>query len=629
MPTIPNYRPANPKTRVYQKLAGVDFTSDDSNVQINRSPNGVNMYKDYRSSLGQAIETRPGFVNLLELDAEIFGIYFINIGALKVLVHSGSNLLLWSNYPSAQEQSTMEVLYTNMALNKSRSFVYNEKMYINDGVNYIYYDGTSIKTVASSAFVPTTTIGRAPTGGGTLYQPVNLLQPLRKNSFLSNGTTTQYTLDTAGLDSSNIFLMTATVNDVTKKEGTDFSVNRTTGIVTFNTAPPNPTTIGQDNVIITLSKTNISYATRISKCLLSCIYDNRVFFSGNNNFPNALFHSMLNDPTYISDLAYYQNGSDNVPITSLLRVGESILVIKLDDQQDAVVYYHTPQIIDEETFYPNKQGLAGIGCISLWGSMNFLDEPVFISRLGLESFTKLNLGLERSIEHKSSIVDGRLVNEPNLSNIHLEQWRGYLMCLINGNIYLADNRQRYQNPGTGQIEYEWYYWDNIGDVDVNNAFQSATLLKEYDEDLLFGTKNGVVAMFTEKIYNDNGRLIYCQWQTPFDDFGISNRVKTTNKKGGLAELKTIPHSVCKLKLKVDRKEEREITRFVASGFSYKNISYIDFTFNTAEQLTMKYKIKAKKWRQISLTFFSDELNRPFGIFSNTLEAFYGGYVKNR
>ena len=42
---------------------------------------------------------------------------------------------------------------------------------------------------------------------------------------------------------------------------------------------------------------------------------------------------------------------------------------------------------------------------------------------------------------------------------------------------------------------------------------------------------------------------------------------------------------------------------------------------------MKYKIKEKKWTQIQLKFYSDEVNRPFGIFSATLEAFVGGYVK--
>ncbi|MBR3163589.1 MAG: hypothetical protein IKF17_05780 [Clostridia bacterium] len=628
MATIPSFTPKTPKVRVYNNFAGVDFTSDSSQVQLNRSPNCVNMYKDYKSSLGQAIETRPGFINLLELSSEIFGIHFIKTDSLKVIVHTGTKLLLWSNYPSEQEESSMTELYSSMAERKSVSFVYNNKMYINDGTNYIYYDGTTIKAVSEDAFIPTTTIARAPSGGGTLYQPVNVLQPKRKNSFLGNGTDKNYTLDSSGLDSTTV---TATINGVDKTEGTDFTVNRSTGVVTFNTAPAAPGTAGQDNVVITFAKTVSDYGTRISKCILSCIFDNRVFFSGNSDFPNALFHSMLNDPTYISDTAYYQDGSDNVSITSLMRVGDSILVIKKDDQQDSVVYYHTPQetkINDEtETVYPTKQGLAGVGCISFWGSKNFLDEPVFMSRLGLKSFTKLNLGYERSIEHKSTMVDSKLVNEADLENVHLEQWRGYLLCLINGHIYLADNRQKFVNRGTQQQEYEWYYWDNIGDV-VDNVFHKATLLKEYDDNLFFGTENGVVAQFIENRYNDNGRVIYCQWQTPDDSFTSENHLKTTNKRGGIANLKTLPNSVCKLKVKTDKIDETYVTRYVSSGFSFEDFSFIDFAFTTSSKSFMKYKIKQKKWSQISMTFYSDELDKPFGIFSSTLEAFIGGYVKS-
>ena len=200
------------------------------------------------------------------------------------------------------------------------------------------------------------------------------------------------------------------------------------------------------------------------------------------------------------------------------------------------------------------------------------------------------------------------------------------MCLINGHIYLANNRQRFLNKETQQQEYEWYYWENIGDIE-DGKFKKAILLKEYDNNLLFGTENGVVAIFTENRYNDNGRLIYCQWQTPSDSFGNENHVKTTNKKGGIANLKSIPSSACKLYETTNKTQKKQITRFVASGFSYKDFSYADFSYNMSDKTYMKYKIKEKKWTHISLTFYSDELNKPFGIFSATLEAFVGGYVK--
>ena len=237
----------------------------------------------------------------------------------------------------------------------------------------------------------------------------------------------------------------------------------------------------------------------------------------------------------------------------------------------------------------------------MWGSKNFLDEPVFVSRLGLESFTKLNLGLERSIEHKSSMVDTKLVNEPDLENICLEQWRGYLLCLINGHIYLADNRQKYLNKGTQQQEYEWFYWDNIGDV-VNNEFKEATLLKSYDDNLFFGTENGVVAKFTDRIYNDNGRTIYCQWETPCDSFESENHVKTTNKKG------------CVIDIEGDITISTKINNGVFEKINdYKNTK----GFIVA-------RIKKKKWKSIQLKFSS---KTRFFLYSGTLESYIGSYVK--
>lgn len=91
MATIPDFTPKTPKTRVYSDFRGVDFTSDSTRVSLYRSPNCVNMYKDYKSSLGQAVETRPGFINLLELENEIYGIHFIKRDSLKVLIHSGTD----------------------------------------------------------------------------------------------------------------------------------------------------------------------------------------------------------------------------------------------------------------------------------------------------------------------------------------------------------------------------------------------------------------------------------------------------------------------------------------------------------------------------------------------------------
>ena len=39
---------------------------------------------------------------------------------------------------------------------------FQDNLYINDGTNYLYYDGTTVGNVSDIAYIPTTTIGRKP-----------------------------------------------------------------------------------------------------------------------------------------------------------------------------------------------------------------------------------------------------------------------------------------------------------------------------------------------------------------------------------------------------------------------------------------------------------------------------------
>ena len=65
-------------TRNYSKLKGVDFTSRKDEVSLNRSPDSLNMWKNYKSSSGRCIETRPDIVLHKEFEDTIFGHFFMN-----------------------------------------------------------------------------------------------------------------------------------------------------------------------------------------------------------------------------------------------------------------------------------------------------------------------------------------------------------------------------------------------------------------------------------------------------------------------------------------------------------------------------------------------------------------------
>ena len=600
--------------RTYTGFTGVDFLNEPSLVDITRSPDALNVWKNYKDTEGTCIETRPGYKKIAQIGNKINGIYIYSI--TKAIVHSGTELYEWNNFPTSPDEDHLIKIYDNMNDTKHISFnKVKNKLYINDGKTYLVYDGKIVKCVTEDEpFIPTTTISRKAgnIGGGETLQNVNVLTGKRKNTFLGDGTSTIFYLDAQVLDSTKV---EAIVNDVEMKEDTDFTVDRIKGIVTFKETPSKPALSGYDNVVIIFSKTIEGYADRINKCNKAILFDNRIFYTGNPDYPNAIFHCELNNPQYISDLNYYEDGSDNSKITSMV-VGNNVLwVFKNLDQNNANVFYHTPALDEEKgRYYPSSQGNVGLGCVSTSG--NFGDDIVYLSRYGLEGITTDNLNSKQIIAHRSSLVDSKMINENDYENATFVEYKGYLLILVNGKIFLADSRQKYNYLNS--FEYEWFYWD------ISNS--KPNILKEYEDNLYIGAQDG--SIFILEGTNDSANTINSYWTTPMDNFGYNNQLKTTNKRGGIAKVKTIPNGVIKVARKTDKADGyKYITEKSATGFSFLNLDFNNFSFITSNKSYLVYKIKEKKINEISLKFYSDEKDRPFGLYNSIIEAFVGGYVK--
>lgn len=598
--------------RTYADFSGVDFLNEPTLVSITRSPDALNVWKNYRDAQGTCIETRPGYRKIAQIGNRINGIYIFSL--TKALIHSGTVLYEWSNFPSEPTSETLKQLYADMNNKRSKYNKLDSKLYINDGKNYLVYDGTILKKVKDEAFVPRTTISRTAgnMGGGETLQDVNLLQPKRINSFVGDGTSKIFYLDAQNIDSTTV---TVTVDNKKQTENSNFTVDRVNGKVTFNTAPSKPNLSGEDNVFITFSKTISGYEDRINKCTKALLFDNRMFFTGNPDFPNAVFHSELNNPAYISDLSYYEDGSSDSSITGM-TVGNNVLwIFKNLDQNNANVFYHEPTLdLEHGKIYPTKQGNVSVGCYV--DSTNFQDDIVYLSRYGLEGISTEKIDSKQAIAHRSFMVDVKMTNENNYKDAMMTEYQGYLLILVNGKIYLADSRQKYANLDS--FGYEWFYWDF---TDINPI-----LLKEYNDKLYIGTDNG--SIFILEGTNDNGKTIISYWATPMDNFGYNNQLKTTNKRGGLAKIKTIPNGLIKIARRTDKSSEyKYTTRKSANGFSFESLDFRNFSFITTDKSYVLYKIKEKKLNELSLKFYSDEKDKPFGIFSSTIEAFVGGYIK--
>ena len=558
-------------TRNYTDFRGVDFT--DREVSLHRSPDSLNLWKDYKK-LGKCIETRPDIELVATYDNTIYGLFFYRVGNTEMMiVHSGTKLY-------RVEGNAKIELFTGMKPAKSNAFVYNQILYIKDGINYLRYDGETIAQV--TGFIPTTSIARKPAGGGTVYQDVNMLSAWRKNTFLADGESKDYYLDAMDIDGDAPVVL---VNGNEMSYGTDFDYSPSVGKITFTVAPPKPLTDGQDNVIITYKKTVTGYADRINKCTLLQVFDNRVFFSGNKDYPNTVWHSSLNDPTYCSDLDYYNEGLDLSPVKSMVAGNNALWVFKEPSQANTTVFYHNP-VVDAEygKIYPSTHSSISTGCIAT--GINFNDDIAFFSDRGMEAING-DVTTEQVVAHRSSMIDSRLLAETNYKDMILEEWEGYLLVIIDNKVYLADSRALVVNQNHN--EYEWFYWEldkNITCTKVNNGV------------LYLGTANGIYTLT-----NNGDREIESYWTTTEDEFNYGQYQKTTNKRGCVTDMEGEKITIS---TKIDNGEFEDID-------TYENVKGYVVS-----------RIKKKKWKSIQLKFSS---NKPFSLYGSTLEAYVGGYLK--
>lgn len=572
-------------SRIYANFRGVDFRGEEINLV--RSPDSLNVWKDYKET--DSIRTRPGMALQEAFSEPVYGIFFYKN---QMLVHSGSKM-----YKVADGVKTE--LYAGMNEATSQSFVYDDPdngklmFYIKDGKNYLQYDGTTMQEIAD-CYIPTTSIGRKPKSGGSLYEDVNMLQPKRINTFLRDGEGVEFWLDSQNIDRD----FAPVVEIISGNTGkwipvTDkYTVNYDDGKIVFEKPPASDNgqldslTPGQDDLRVTFSKTIDRYKGCILKCTLLQVFDNRVFFSGNPDYPNFVWHSSLDDPGYCSDTDYYKEGIDTAAVRGLVAGNNVLWVFREPSDANTTVFYHTPTLdADYSKIYPSQHSSVTTGCIAK--AVNFNDDIVFFSERGMEGISG-DITTEQVVAHRSTMVDRKLISEKDYKNMILAEWNGYLCVFIGNLAYLADSRAMFSNEN--HYEYEWFYWEMEKEI---------TCAKVRDGDLYLGTADGVYKL------NDYKCDLESYWVTPKDKFKHPSKLKTTSKKSCTVEAEGKEISVF---AKTDKDEEYELLA-----------SFAEVT----DAFTCRFK--KKKFKDLQIKFYSP---RRFSLETATLDCYIGGYLKN-
>ena len=549
--------------RIYSNFRGVDFRGEEINLR--RSPDSLNVWKDYKNT--ESIRTRPGMKLQTAFNDTIYGIFFFQ-GVL--LVHCGTTLYKVVN-------GVKTAIFQGLRAAESNAFIYEGIWYFKDGKHYLQYDGKTIEDVVG--YIPTTSIGRKPGGGGKVHEDVNMISNGRINTFLANGESKDYYLDVLKIDTN--FVPIVKVND-TVIEQSKYTVDYEKGVIKFEEAPEEPKTDGQDNLSIEFRKTIEKYPKFILNSTLLQVFDNRVFVSGNEDAPNYVWHCSLNDPTYFSDLDYYREGMDSAKIKGLVAGNNALWVFREPSEANTNVFYHTPTIDSEYgKIYPSSHSSITIGCVAK--AINFND-IVFFSERGMEGISG-DITTEQVAAHRSSFVDRKMISAPEYKAMILEEWEGYLLVFVGDKVFLADSRTAFTYEN--HIEYEWFYWQ---------LEKKITCARVYNGVLYLGTEDGVYTL------TDHTCNVESYWVTPKDKFKSPQKLKTTNKRGCVVEATGDISVYAKL----------EDTDFEHIG-TYQNIT--DY---------FVCRIKRKKFKDIQLKFHSQT---RFSLETATLECFIGGYIK--
>ena len=591
---------------------GIDLLNSPSNVDESRSPAAPNMVRD---QVGK-VRKRMGYTTRTTAPngGRINGVFFLGEDRL---VHAGTSL-----YKLAGTEWTE--LAQDMADDLSKGFVFEKKLYLLDGAVYRVYDGETVKPVSEDAYVPTIIISRNPDGGGTSYEALNLIGTAWKESFLGKADVKEYQLTAVELGEEPVKAEVLGEDGewVEKSEGTDFTVDREKGLVTFQTAPGESPVKGQDNVRITAYKAREGYADKINKCRIFAVYgvggaEDRVFLSGNRDEPGQDWYSGFEDPTFFPDTAYTRVSRDGSAVMGYAILGNNLATFLKGQGVGRNAVIRTGSLDEDgEALFRVTNTLLGEAPVAPWSFAYMGKEPLFLTERGVYAITAEELTGEKYTQERSYLISSALMELPEKEGASACIYRDFYVLAIGGDLYLLDGQQRtYEKDSPySSYQYEAYYWPGIG----------ARVVWVEDGVLWFGTAEGKLKEFASNVddpesYNDDGAAIDAYWET--SDFDGKTFFK--NKTFTSVSIRLAAAVLTGVKIYAQRRGLWSLVFDAKERARYFDWSYIDFSkfVFSADRTprTLSGKVKIKKVDKTRFRLQNQEKNEPFGIYAFGVE----------
>ena len=565
------------RTLVYGTFAGIDLASAPQDVDESRSPDMLNMYIE-----NGVPKKRRGWRELRDFGGTVLGLHRVP-GAL--IVHVGTDLIAYPfdsteavEVPDFDEEKTYAVgdcctysdavykciaehtgawadadfeaaptpglIYAGMnSAQRSASFFMNGYLYLLDGKRYsrIKKEGAeyTAEPVTAAAYVPTTGINGYYDSSVTpaLWTPCvpdqekNLLTTTQINLLCGDAVHKDFWLTERACTIDKVELLNGSTREweattaYTKAEDTDKKKTK----LTFTTAPEmHPEGAGLNNIRVTFHRDDDeSNAEQINACTLAASFgyfnDNRVFLSGNADQPNRDWASGIDDPTYIEENGWANIGSDAAAIIGYLHYGDTLAIMKEDNNTDAEIYIRSGYTQEDGTImFPVQQGVKGVGAVSKACFANLRDDALFLAKEGVYAIVGTDASQQKTVQNRSRFIDPAISIEPVKSDACMAVWDDRLLVCFpeTGHVYVADARLKSGSSDNESYGYEWVRWNGI----------EAAFFHNEDGTLYFATADGRLCVFADG-YTDGGEPFTAYWCTKKQDFGFPGRYKLMLQRG--------------------------------------------------------------------------------------------------
>jgi hypothetical protein len=616
--------PSSPAKQVYEikELQGVDLTNKGASVEDDKSPNAPNMIRDVPGK----VRKRMGFTTVKTFSGTVYAFHYLTTKS-KGIIHVGDRLY---------DYDTEKMIYSGMNTIRSKSWQFEDKLYIADGKQLLCYDGTTVYLATDKAYIPTLTIAKAPAGGGTDYEALNLLQPGFIELFAGTATDTAYHLSFGGLDSDKVkvWILNSAGGWTAYTEGNQFTVDRTAGIITFTTAPGKSVLTGEDNVKIEAFRTVSNYADRINKCRFGMMFGingatDRLFLSGNPEHKNYDWYSGQYDPTYWPDTGYSTMGSDASAIMGYSIINNYLACHKDSNETTQSILLRSGDLVDDKPAFKLINTLQGAGALTSDAFGYLCTEPLFLTKLGIFAVTAQDITGEKYAQNRSYYINGELLKESNLDKCFAFVYKDmYLLC-VNNTVYVLDGLQPIQTDKSAPYATRQYACFYLKDIPANCMW---TIDSDTEDALYFGTTDGKVCKFftdpdSINSYNDDGKAISALWETPDVDGKLFYKnksfryiaIRMKNAQATSVDIYSQVRGVWSL-----IKSDHTTCRYIV--FSALKFSIFSFSSDLTQRVVSS-KTRIKKVDKVKFRFKNEVLNEPFGVYDIALEYVQGGNSK--